>query len=146
MKYRAVYFVLLWVMVGCGGDAIAPIDATVTGPKDGAFSVISAVPTVSVLRGADFLVKGKEGTAIPGVEIEFFALGEGSFISELNDVSVSNLQYVKTITSDRGHARVSLSTTLPPCSSEDRDVVAALSASVKTAGHATKVTYTVKSC
>lgn len=149
MRKQAVsvlLFFLVLLVSGCGGDAKAPLDATVTGPEDSNFTV-SGGGTVTV-RPLEFQVKDKAGViALPDVEIELFAGGGGSLTDiDGNPLDPNNPTYFKTNTDDRGLTRTSFRITLPGCSTEDVVVTGTVNASVGPASKLWTGTFTIKAC
>lgn len=139
---------LVLVLSGCGGDARAPFDATVTGPEDSDFTINPPGGGTRIVQAIDFQVKDKAGTiALPGVEVELFA-GGGGILTDLdgNPLDPNNPTYFKTETDDLGLVRSSYLIALPDCSTEDIVVTGTVSV---TAGGASKLwtgTFNVSSC
>lgn len=151
MRRQAALAILLYVVLlfsGCGDDARAPFDATVTGPQDLDFKVNPNDPRIWIVPGLDFQVKDKGGTvALPGVEVEFFA-GGGGILADLdgNPLDPNNPFYFKTKTDDRGLARTSFLINVPPCSTTDLTATGTVSASVGATSKLWKATFTVAKC
>lgn len=149
MRRQAASVLLLSLILfvsGCGGDAKAPFDATVTGPEDSDFTT-SGGGTV-VVKPLDFQVKDQAGEiALPDVEVELFAGGGGILIDlNGNPLDPNNPTYFKTKTDDRGLTRTAFSIALPGCGAEDVVVTGSVSATVGSASHLWTGTFTVEAC
>lgn len=146
MNKAMLFLVLFGVLAGCGGEARGPLGATITGPADGANTALPPGGGSVTFRNVEFLVKSKEGTAIPGVEVEFFVDGT-AFLSNVDGVQIGNGLYVTKTTNDQGVVDISFVTLLPVCSAaEDRVFTSGVSATIGTASDAVIVTHTVTKC
>lgn len=149
MRRQAVsvlLLILVLIVSGCGGDAKAPFDATLTGPEDSQFSITGG--GTAIVRGLDFQVRDKEGTtALPGVEVELFA-GGGGILTDLdgNPLDPNNPTYFKTKTDDRGLARASFLISLPGCGAESVSVNGTVNASVGATSLQWTGTFTIDAC
>ncbi len=149
MRRQAASVLLLSLILfvsGCGGDAKAPFDATVTGPDDSDFTTSGG--GTSIVRPLEFQVKDKAGAvALPDVEIELFA-GGGGILTDIdgNPLDPNNPTYFKTKTDDRGLTRTAFLIALPGCGAEDVVVTGSVNATVGSAGKLWTGTFTVEAC
>lgn len=149
-RYVASVFLLCLALIlsGCGGDARAPFDATVTGPADGDFTVNPPGGGTHIVQAIDFQVRDSTGSiALPGVEVELFA-GGGGILTDLdgNPLDPNNPTYFKTETDDLGLVRASFLISLPDCSSEELIVDGTVNATAGGASEQWTGTFTIKSC
>jgi hypothetical protein len=149
MRRQAVSVLLLFLVLfvsGCGGDAKAPFDATVTGPDDDDFTVPGGGAVI--VQPLEFQVKDKTGlVALPDVEIEFFA-GGGGILTDLdgNPLDPNNPTYFKTKTDDRGLTRTSFLIVLPGCGAEAVTVDGTVTATVGSASKLWTGSFTIEEC
>lgn len=150
MRRQAASVLLLSLILfvsGCGGDAKAPFDATVTGPEDEDFTVTGGGGT-SIVRPLEFQVRDAAGVvALPDVEIELFA-GGGGILTDIdgNPLDPNNPTYFKTKTDDRGLIRTAFLIPLPGCGAEDVEVTGSVTASVGSASMLWTGTFTIEAC
>lgn len=149
MRRQAASILLLFLVLflsGCGGDAKAPFDATVTGPDDDDFSVNGG--GISIVRPLEFQVRDNAGAiALPDVEIELFA-GGGGILTDIdgNPLDPNNPTYFKTKTDDRGLTRTAFLIALPGCGAEAIIVTGSVTATVGSAAKLWTGTFTIEAC
>ncbi len=145
----SVLLLLMILSLSACGDSRAPFDATITGPADTTFTINPSDSRGQIVRALDFQVRDKTGTtALPGVEVEFFA-GGGGILTDLdgNPLNTTDPTYFKTKTDDVGLARVSFAITLPNCASgADATVNGTVNAAAGGVGKQWTGTFTVKQC
>ena len=146
MRKPAVLLFLFALLAGCG-DSRAPLDATVTGPEDGTFTIEQSGGVSHIVRALDFQVRSSKGFALPEVEIELFAGGNG-ILTDLdgNPLDPAKPTYFKTKTDDRGIARASFLIGLPKCGTADVTITGSVGADVGVTSDLWTATYTVKAC
>lgn len=150
MRRQAASVLLLSLILfvsGCGGDAKAPFDATVTGPEDDDFTVTGAAAP-SIVLPLEFQVRDASGTvALPDVEIELFA-GGGGILTDIdgNPLDPNNPTYFKTKTDDRGLTRTAFLISLPGCGAESVVMTGSVTATVGSTAALWTGTFTIEEC
>lgn len=144
MRKAIILLVLFLGMSGCGDDT-APLDALVFGKPDQTFTIGPTNPR-NKLVPLSFKVENEAGTALPEVDIIFFA--DGGTLTDLdgNPLNPAVPDFFKTKTDDVGLVRISYFITFPDCGTADQTLTGTVSADVGNSFFTWTGTFTVKQC
>lgn len=146
MRKPVGLFLLFLALAGCG-ESLAPLDAVVTGPEDGSFTVGPSDSRAQLVRPLEFHVRNADGIALSGIKVELIANNgvitdiDGNLIASPNRPDI-----METETDNRGNVKVGLGVIVPPCGAESLTYAASMVASVGVTNDIVTATFTVEEC